>query len=60
MAHKRNVSDLLAVGLFLIGFYILSSLMNILPILSFWIGIIGASILLVVEGWFLIKTVRRK
>jgi len=56
---KKNVSDLMGMGIFLISIWILTFLTETVERLGLWAGIVGSVMLIIVEGYFLIKSWRK-
>jgi len=59
MASKR-IGDFLATGLLGISIYIFLNILNILPKIGLFAGLIGSITLIISQGWFLINWIRRK
>jgi hypothetical protein len=56
----KKIGDMLALGLFLISLWIFTSLLNVLPTISIWSGIGGSVILMISQGWFFLRKVKKK
>lgn len=60
MPKNKKIGDFLAIGLLGISIYIFLDIVNTLPILKNWMGIIGSITLMISQGWFLINWIRRR